>query len=236
MNKYDYYDFLPHLVKTNMKIEEANEIIKINNKLIKNVFDLDCSRIKSIDDELMDDIKQNRILMNLVNRLDNIMMQTGWKSFFAKMHRSPKDSYYGESDSDTDETWLNYLEVKSGIELVLRFVKSLRIADDLKDYMTLALPLIIYIMPWNKPNLQSEFRFFIKDGKYKAVSGIPGYNNNIDQNRLQEIGNDFMMMFGLKFADCAIDCEVCSEGYRIIEINPLDYETDLYNLSTADIF
>lgn len=234
MNKYDVYDFIPHLVTVNMMVDEANEIIKMNDRIIE--VNGDCT-----DDQILDEIRNNHILTNLIIRLNNAMTQTGWPSFFAKMHRSPKDSYYGDqNDGELGEEWLDYLEIRSGLDLILRFVKSLRIADDLKDYIAHSFDLIIYIMPWNKPDLQNEFRFFIKNGQYIAVSGIPGYTNNIDSSVLQIIGNDLMQIFSNKFPDCAIDCEVYpqmnNQDYRIIEINPLDYETDLYNLQVSDIF
>lgn len=215
-----------------MPIKVANEIIRINGNLIDEY--IKGNEIVK-DEEIYRLIRKSNNLSMYADRLteeickQDILNETGC---FAKMHRSPKDSNWDEKIDDLD-----YLCCNSGDEILTRFIKSIRICDDLKDFISRNIELNVYLIPFKKPKLENEFRAFIIDERVIKVKQTPLANNkksDYNEKYIYEIANNLYNETGLNkiYKRCCIDFEIMDNNdnnrYRIFEVNPFDRTTDLY--------
>lgn len=176
---------------------------------------------EQIDRVIRTKIQNNLILTNLMGRITPLLYSP---SSFAKMHLSPKDALWFGEDGNWQE-YLNYLECKTAEDILLRFVKSQRIADCIDDYQNGKLDILrIYIKPWNPPPLGAEWRVFVWNDKHVDVK--PMFSQQavpLPDNWRVQINIDFTL------GQHCIDIMCDKEGkITIIEYNPLDETTDMY--------
>lgn len=235
-----------NLVYLTLPRDVSKELIKTSQYYFSKAFNSNISGIKKFnyDAKIKFSIKNNKKLFDFSNILTKELENNSIfnKGCFAKMHRSPKDSNWDENINDLD-----YLCCHTGIDILIRFIKSCRIRDDIEDFNERNVQLYIYLFPYSKPNLFNEFRLFIYKSKLVSIKNYPldyiddfdidnDINNNISKKTIynkdviEDISNKITNRIKYKYSQCCVDFEIISEDeYRIFEINPLDKTTDLYN-------
>lgn len=138
---------------------------------------------------------------------------SGGRSFMCKMNHSTKD--------------VPYLQCKSAKQCIARLVCSERIYNDITQSNCSKL----FLISWNDSVKNGkEYRVFIVDGKIVATACVPDEGNDgaeIDYSLMAPIAN--------KYKQCAIDIVTIDDRTFVIEVNPLDDDTDLYGFSCSDI-
>lgn len=219
LEDFDYYDFIEHKV-IDIPIDLADVLKHLNSYILE----LNLSKNKIISDDEIYRIIESQMNEEFKNKLKDLIDEPK----FIKMHRLPKDSYYEEKDKESDDKWLDYLKCESVKDVVVRLAKSLRIIEDIDYYIEKKLPLKLYLMLYNKPDLNKEFRVFIYNGKIIGISQVPESQvTQINIDKIKFLEDDF----GKKFQRCCIDIEYSNNKVRIFEINPFDCTTDLYNFT-----
>ena len=113
------------------------------------------------------------------------------------------------------------MRCRRGIECIVRLIKSARIADDLAMGARK-----LFVVPWNDDIARGdEYRVFVVDHLIVAASPIPDEPQKcpdtlIDYRHCLELAH--------VHSQCAIDVYVYDGATHVIEVNPLDAETDLY--------
>lgn len=130
----------------------------------------------------------------------NHVSEGGW---FMKMHHSPKDYEIRPIHTSDD------------------VIRTLFYSERLRENLFLNSARKLYFQPFRTIDPKNEARVFFHHGKPVTVRWM------VPQDRLIDIST--FNGIKLPWHKCCMDVEMYGERYRIIEFNPLDYETDLYD-------
>lgn len=222
---FDFYDWIDGLVVYEVSEEQAREIIDINTKVLAwdtedvGVMYTLCNTLITSNGVLMkmrDELRENTGVMRIMH------FERG---AFVKMHRSPKDADYNETNDP------KYFCSTSSLKIIRLLCLSLRIADDLREYMERKLPMKLFISPFSTPDYRREYRIFVQDGKYvgevstadELPEFVSTYSHEICKRAFEEHKHRAPR------PTYCMDIEILDDGaYRLFEFNPLDETTDLY--------
>lgn len=203
--------------------EEARELQRVHTEILRHENLQEDAVIACL-------IMNNPLLCSILNKVELTWQSAG--SFFVKMHHSPKDACYDDCSSDNDEnvSWHAYLRCNKAIDAVIRLCKSSRIADDIESGSR-----TIFLKRWNaeiKP--ENEFRVFFANNIMIAAAHMPGVPKCqlSTQQIVEKISSvPRLLRFKTDKGQYAVDVALTADRVYIIEINPLDIETDLYELT-----
>ncbi len=227
MEKYDHYYWntaVPFLIMTQ---RIGNLITSLNNYFVS-LF-LDSDHIAS-DKEICDKICTFSILLEFEEEISKMMIRLNYKNgYFVKMHRAPKDSNW-------DDKMVN-LKNTTGMDVLIKFVKSIRICDDLKNFSAVNIPLRVYFQEFVPVNPLNEFRMFASEGGITNIRhlslNVEGESEYNPETIFTLCETMYMNNFCKQYPKCAIDFVISRvDKIRILEINPFDSTTDLYIGST----
>lgn len=159
-----------------------------------------------------------------------------------KAHHSPKDALYAlQHDAplaDRLRACAAYLRCASADECVVRLAKSLRVAEDLALRSCQAL----FVVRWHADvDPCRELRVFYGDGGVLlGASGVPDcppLGGESTGEPLRRAVRDACAPLARRLGRCAIDVSVAAgaPAVRVLEVNPLDGDTDLYLFSPNDL-
>lgn len=221
---FDFYDWVPGLKSCNLSEKYAEELIKVNGQIIEYTME---NSNGDFDEFTNKSIKNSSILMNLAAKLDKLdFIKNG---VFVKMHRSPKDADYDETNDP------NFFKASDGYRIVFLLVRSLRISEDLEEYLDAKLPLKLFISPFIESNINNEFRIFVKENQMIGYSPIPECTSSFEKDHIEKFCQKAFEEYGNKAPrpTFCMDIEILESSYRLFEFNPLDSSTDLYNLDES---
>ena len=245
--KYDHNVWCKNVKTVVMPSEVAGHIMTNHKNLLNKA--LEKGEISS-DHDIFGIIRKIHPLALFADKLTEEIFKAKFSNgCFAKMHRSPKDSNWDNKDLDIDDD-LNYLRCNNGDEVLTKFMKSIRIYEDLKDFIPRGVPLNVYLLPYRKPKLVNEFRAFIVNREVTMIRQTPltGSKPIYTEGQIKQFANKAyeqvsqgILDNGYKIDDvykrCCIDFEI-NDGsntdiddkspIRIFEVNPFDCTTDLY--------
>lgn len=132
--------------------------------------------------------------------------------FFGKMHQSPKDAYTGTVDDGI--AYIAYLRCTDAVDWFVRCVKSSRVAEDLFQGARQC-----FFVAWRDD-----------------IATAPIERVFIVRHRRMNDTHDACAALARQYEQCAVDVAVLADGPPVvIEVNPLDDETDLYGHSVEEI-
>lgn len=205
--------------------EEAHELVRVHKEILRHENLQEDAVIACL-------ISNNPLLCSIMEKIDMTWQSEGF--FFIKMHHSPKDACYDDCSSDNEQSynnmqWHPYLRCNNSIDAVIRLCKSSRIADDIVESGSRT----VFIKLWNtqiKP--ENEFRVFFANSIPIAAAHLPGAPKcQFPKDQIEKRLQSFHQNLRFTKRQYAIDVALTTNRVYIIDINPLDNETDLYGLT-----
>jgi hypothetical protein len=244
--QFDVYDFVKDVDVVEMSVDAGRELVAIHKALVERYID-----DPEAEAGYVPGINYVRALITAVPVLSQLEATLNSRFFkhplydgrlqkvFAKMHRSPKDATWGEQPYSYSEAQQSLYEKydstlchERAIDILVAFVKSVRICDDIEAYIAAGLPLRIFGSKALNSNRLHEFRVFIKDGK---MMGYVQQQNQFsthcvsDHRVLWDAMHKVHEVMAPRFPTCAVDVAYLpQDGSKILEVNPYDETTDLH--------
>lgn len=234
---FDIYSWIPQCVEYEVSDEQAREIIKVNDALMREAMEsLDEKNLPLILTVLCNKMIGKSVVLQAMHRaLSKITFLSFAAGAFVKMHRSPKDA-------DFDDTYdPQYFACYTGLDVVRLLCKSLRIADDLREYMEHEKTKKLFISPFHEPKYRNEFRIFVRDNQYLGHAACWNYGERSDFSN-EEIEKACKKAYG-RYKHLAprptycMDVEIeanSGDNVRLFEFNPLDDTTEMYGFIISE--
>jgi len=164
--------------------------------------------------ECMD--KKGDFSHELANRINQKANQIGYPVFVKLSSRSPKDYSTGPQKNIKD--------------IIRTLCNSMRIYEDLRGFVCQSPIKVVAIRSFKTIDKASEFRCLSKAGKFVGMSQY-SYREKFESIPLEEarsfagiVHQELIKFIG--FGDFIFDIGKTAKGWKLIELNPFDYETD----------
>jgi hypothetical protein len=223
--------------------KEGASIIQVHKNILNKYINKDY--FLDVNNEIIRIIENNVILKKLEQRLNEVIKEKQsvgvLRMIFAKMHRAP-------IDCDWEERGFDIGLATCSMEVLINFIKSIRIAEDITDYIKRRIPLKIFLQKYEPIDFNNEFRIFVDNRKIILIRRHPladkpqsNFTKKFVWDTAKVIYNRCFMK---KFIHCVIDFELVVnqvgvyvnrfQYFRIFDINPFDETTDLYSKNSVE--
>lgn len=222
---FDFYDWIEDLTVYEVSEEQALEIIDINT----NILEMDTESVAAMFNKCSELIMANKVLQKMQSEMEDndVIMNVVRDGAFVKMHRSPKDADYFETGDPI------HFRCKRPSRILHLLCSSLRIADDLQEYINMKKPMRLFISPFKTPMYECEYRIFVQNGECVGYAQLPNHIKLWTDEHVKKICRRVMTEHAWRAPrpDYCMDIEILMHDvneYRLFEFNPLDESTDLY--------
>lgn len=226
---WSYFDELCEARQLVLSYDEAQEIKEQYARNLTAAIRGEYTEEDAFDALVLGRIRASPVLRELAERISPLLFAEG---SFVKMHLSPKDAmWFGGSEGEPEwGQWaraLAYMKCSSAEDVIVRFVKSQRIVDTIEDRYAGKLDLLrVFIKPWDPPRPEQEWRLFMWRDRMEARPMFPAHPDLV---LLPPGWEEKISEWPRAAEQYCIDVAIDGDGeFRVLEFNPLDDSTDLY--------